>query len=238
MSGDALPPYDSLETSPPGYNGEPLQHERTLAATPRGPGLIRRPSANLIKCFKDATVTFTEQEAGTGPPTYGRGAIVRGEVGLTCPENILEVTVKVSLALDPTLLALRMLQLCGQMSVMSGDWGSTGSTLISDERTLWTCLAASLEEKHAPCPSIIPFALRIPSTYASPDGKPARMPPSFEASHFGVPEFFAECTYSLSITIAKTKRYKFASRARTTSKLKTSVSYLRTECPFRELQVN
>lgn len=99
MSGDTLPSYDSLGNAPPDYNLEPLQDEQTLAVTPR-PGLISRPSATFKKCFKDAIVIFTEQEENTRLPTYSRGAVISGEVGLTCPENIIEVTIKVSVVFN------------------------------------------------------------------------------------------------------------------------------------------
>ena len=96
MSGDPLPSYDSLTNPPPGYNREPLQDEQTLASTPR-PGLGRRQSTNLVKCFKEVIVIFTDQEEDTGMPTYSRGATINGEIGLACPERILEVTIKVRL---------------------------------------------------------------------------------------------------------------------------------------------
>jgi hypothetical protein len=102
------------------------------------------------------------------------------------------------------------LKLYGQMSLMAADWGSAGATLVSEKQTLWTCRTES-DDNHAPCPSIIPFAIRIPYTYTTPEGKTTRMPPSFEASLFGIPAFFAKCTYTLSIAITKMRRYRFAS---------------------------
>ncbi|KAF5316906.1 hypothetical protein D9611_003884 [Ephemerocybe angulata] len=182
MTVDMLPAYEPSPPMLPDYSRTPSDDERTLAFTPRPGVTIREPEQRShVKCFKEAIIIFKDQDEGVRLPTYSRGGIV------------VEVNVK----------------LYGQMSLMAAEYGTSGATLVSHKETLWASKTAGGTSR--PCPSILPFSIRIPCTYTSRDGKTTRLPPTFEHIFMSIPALIVKCNYSLSITIVKTRRYRFAS---------------------------
>ncbi|KAF6761278.1 hypothetical protein DFP72DRAFT_880604 [Ephemerocybe angulata] len=106
--------------------------ERTLAFTPRPGVTTREPEQRShVKCFKEAMIIFKDQDEGVRLPTYSRGGIVSGEIGLTCPDQVLEVNVK----------------LYGQMSLMAAEYGTSGATLVSHKETLWASKPAGGDQQ-------------------------------------------------------------------------------------------
>lgn len=186
MAEDAIPSYETSPSEPPTYSRVPLEDEQTLAITLR-PGATNPRHGTHVKCFKEAIVIFKDQDERVSSPTYSRGGLVHGEVGLSTTEDVIEVTVK----------------LFGHLSVMSSEYGSSGATLVSHKQSLWSGKGNS-------CPSILPFSIRLPSTYMAQDGS-SRLPPSFEASFMTMPAFFVKCFYTMNITIIKMRRRRFAS---------------------------
>ena len=96
MTLSTLPAYESRPHTPPNYTREPLENEQTVAYSPR-PGVATPHSGVYLKSFREATVIFNEQREDAEMPTYSRGATVSGEIGLSCPDEVVEVTVKVCL---------------------------------------------------------------------------------------------------------------------------------------------
>ncbi|EAU91767.2 hypothetical protein CC1G_04535 [Coprinopsis cinerea okayama7 len=189
MATSMLPEYPLPAGDPPAYTSSPLADERTVAHNPR-PGSSRNQTGQYVKTWKQATLILKDQDENARFPVYSRGGLVDGEIGLTCPEGIIEVSAK----------------LFGQMSVMAADCGSTGAVVVCDSRVLWT-----QEDPKDRCPSILPFAIRFPYTFTDPNGKTCKLPPSFETHYMGIPALFAKVVYTLTISITKTRRYALAS---------------------------
>ena len=95
MSTSILPAYpdEFADAAPPEYSRSPQEHEQTLESTTRRRHLQR--TGSCLRKFKNVTVIFTEQDRGCDTPSYGRQDVVRGEIGLERPEDVLEVSVKV-----------------------------------------------------------------------------------------------------------------------------------------------
>lgn len=54
------------------------------------------PQGTFTKMTRSFTVTFHEQEQGVKIPTYAKNALIKGEVELHDPQDVIMVTVKVS----------------------------------------------------------------------------------------------------------------------------------------------
>lgn len=91
-----LPPY---EYSPaPSYASLPRPNEEdTVEYTPRF-GRAEAQLGNITKQWRDVTIIFRNQENTSSDPTYGRNSSVCGEIGLENPDNILTITLRVTLA--------------------------------------------------------------------------------------------------------------------------------------------
>lgn len=111
MSSFNNPTYSIASTSnhnydAPLYSAEPAPDERVLDRTlssnrPLPTGTYSRTDQNL-------TVILTEQVDGTKVPLYGRRGLVKGDLTLKRPEEIVSVDLKVlvSHAVDPNLRVL------------------------------------------------------------------------------------------------------------------------------------
>ncbi|KAF8967900.1 hypothetical protein BDZ97DRAFT_1903155 [Flammula alnicola] len=187
---------------PPTYSIQPYTDEETVAFTPRAG--IATPHGHFVRQWPQATLILKDQDPETRLPTYSRGGRVIGELGITNPDRIIKVTVKLS----------------GHMSLSVADSGSTGATLVSATHVLWKCAAhthnknqhqdngsSATEQK---CPSILPIHIQFPQSYQA-EGKHWRLPPSFEATFLGIPAMFVRCLYTLSVTITRMRSYHLAS---------------------------
>ncbi|KAJ7287785.1 hypothetical protein C8J57DRAFT_1284906 [Mycena rebaudengoi] len=181
----ALPAYVSIPA--PSYASLPLPTEDTLEYTPR----VRRAAAqrNITKQWKNITIILKNQDDSSEIPTYGwpGNTIVCGEIGLDLPDNIQQVTLKLE----------------GRLHLSSSDCGSIRIKIVNEQRTLW---AHSGSKR---CPSLLPFSVAFPMSYKY-EGRTWRMPPSYEVVCLGSPLLVAKCTYSLSITMTKTRNTRLA----------------------------
>ncbi|TFK20981.1 hypothetical protein FA15DRAFT_673023 [Coprinopsis marcescibilis] len=191
MSPAILPAYHSPTESPPSYTDSPQEDETTVAHSPRTGS--RSHQGTCVKCWKEVTIILKDQDESSPLPVFSRGGIINGEVGVSNPECVVEITAKLS----------------GQMSLMITDCGSTGAVLVSEKKVIWS--QDSEGNLKGQCPSILPFLLRFPQTFQDHDARDFKLPPSFEATFLGVPALFAKCVYTLTITISTTKRYGLAS---------------------------
>lgn len=101
------------------------------------------------------------------------------------------------------------------MSLSVADSGAVCCTLVAETNVLW---------KHQPehaqhhdgstveqgCPSVLPIEFQFPNFYRV-EGKDWRLPPSFQGTFLGLPAMFVRCTYTLEVTIARTRSYHLAS---------------------------
>ncbi|KAF9485926.1 hypothetical protein BDN70DRAFT_794831 [Pholiota conissans] len=186
----------AVPSEPPSYSIQPNADEETVAITPRA-GSSTNSTGHFVRQWPQATLILQDQDPSARLPTYGRGGRIIGELGLTNPDKIDRVTVKLS----------------GQMSLSVADSGSNCTTLCSITHVLWNQNTASGEQhlqQQEKCPSILPIHFQLPQSYPC-DGKTWRLPPSFEATFLGVPALFVRCLYTLSITITRTRSYHLAS---------------------------
>ncbi|KAF5321720.1 hypothetical protein D9619_001936 [Psilocybe cf. subviscida] len=117
---------------PPNYSPEPLPDEETVSFTPRVHSHTSSSShGHFTRQWPQATLILRDQDPETRLPTYGRGGRIVGELGLTNPEKIERVTIKLS----------------GQMSLSVADSGSSSTSLISDTYLLWKNPGTSQQNK-------------------------------------------------------------------------------------------
>lgn len=105
MTSYALPEYTrdvpplstvlaSTASEPPTYSIQPYADEETVAMTPRAGATSS--SGHFVRQWPQATLILRDQDPTSRLPTYGRGGRIIGELGLTNPDKIDRVTVKVS----------------------------------------------------------------------------------------------------------------------------------------------
>ncbi|KJA28976.1 hypothetical protein HYPSUDRAFT_128152 [Hypholoma sublateritium FD-334 SS-4] len=201
MATSVLPGYSPRGPSteagaaprPPTYSLQPTEDEETVAITPRAG--VTNPQGHFIRAWPQATLILRDQDPQARLPTYGRGGRIVGELGLTNPDKIVRVTIK----------------LTGQMSLSVADSGSTCATLCSIMHVLWKNPHETQNSAAEPkCPSILPIHIQFPQFYTS-EGRAWRLPPTFEATFLGVPALFVRCMYTVAITITRTRSYHLAS---------------------------
>ncbi|KAJ7783319.1 hypothetical protein B0H16DRAFT_1496317 [Mycena metata] len=176
----ALPAYAFSPT--PSYASLPRTGDSTVEYTPRA-GAAGPTSGTLTKNWRGVTIIFKNQEESSqsGIPTYGRNAIICGEIGLENPEAVLTICLKLQ----------------GRIDLSSSDCGQIEQTIVDEQHVLWD------RAKSGRCPSVVGFALAFPTTYKDED-KLYRIPPSFETVILGSPLLAVKCAYKLRITITKT----------------------------------
>ncbi|KAF9242654.1 hypothetical protein BU15DRAFT_43937 [Melanogaster broomeanus] len=180
MGCERVPPYSPSPPSP-SYSTELLPGERTVEharrALSRPVGVYRRITDNL-------TIILRDQHPGCIHPTYGRRAVVQGDLVLRNTDELTSVTLKLE--------GLLILEKSGI---------SVTTTLFSMPYTMWNA-----SQGH-PCPKTIPFAVIIPLTFD--DGGQARhLPPTFESIQ---PR--AVCSYSLTVEMSRPRPRQFLSLA-------------------------
>ncbi|TFK44842.1 hypothetical protein BDQ12DRAFT_673669 [Crucibulum laeve] len=181
------PPVYSLPSCVPSYSSLPLANEETVQYTPRQ-GTTSNPHGTFVRKWPQATLILKDQDPSSRLPSYGRHGVVCGELGLTNPEKVVEVTLK----------------LAGRMSCILSDDGTVLTPVVSESVILWKADSPEAPKNHR-CPTSMPFILRFPQTFQT-EGKSWSIPPSFEATFLGIPALFVRCTYTLSIEITKTRQ--------------------------------
>jgi len=101
------------------------------------------------------------------------------------------------------------------MSLSVVDRGSLVCKLVAETRVLWKQQLEHVLHHDGSavgrrCPSILPIDIQFPHFYEA-QGKDWRLPPSFEATFLGIPAMFVKCTYTLEVTITRTRSYHFVS---------------------------
>ncbi|KAF9033271.1 hypothetical protein BDZ89DRAFT_947880 [Hymenopellis radicata] len=176
-----LPSYSS--SSAPEYTPSPSEEEATLDYTPRYPLAHAVFDGNFTQRWKQATLILKDQDEKAEIPCYGRHSIIHGELGLL-KDDISCVTVKLE----------------GRLNFSISDVGSNSWTLVSEKYTLWK----KDDNIVSRCPSVLPLSIRFPLTFQDA-GEAKKLPPSYEAMFYGVPSLWVTCTYTISVTISRTR---------------------------------
>ncbi|KAF4567514.1 hypothetical protein EYR40_006517 [Pleurotus pulmonarius] len=193
-----VPPvyYEQFQDTPaPSYSTLPLTDEETIEYNPR-PGSPTIPQGSYTRQWGRTTLILHDQDEAAAMPSYGRNAIINGEVGLGDNENILSVALKLE----------------GRLHLSISDGGRNNTTLVSVHHTLWK----TDNPAGKTCPSSMPFSIRFPSSYH--DGERSRrLPPSYEVTYHGIPAIVAKCSYSLSLMVTRIrhKRVSFWTSCKT-----------------------
>lgn len=89
------PPMYTASAPAPLYSCLPLSTEESLEFTPRT-GSSHTPTTTLTRRWKRATVILKGQDDENATrPSYGRHAVVNGEIEFKKPEGVVDVSVKV-----------------------------------------------------------------------------------------------------------------------------------------------
>jgi hypothetical protein len=94
-SSDFLLPSYSSSSPLPAYSCQLANGERLLQETPRSRASRPTPTSVFIKKAGKTVVLLNGQEEHATIPTYGRRAVVSGNLVLEKSENILDVVLKV-----------------------------------------------------------------------------------------------------------------------------------------------
>ncbi|KDR82874.1 hypothetical protein GALMADRAFT_238508 [Galerina marginata CBS 339.88] len=188
-SSDLLPELPSYSPSSPSpsYSCDLARGERLLEHTPRASRLAS--TSLFIKKAGKTTVVLNEQEDGATIPSYGRQAIISGQMLLEQSESIVEVVLKVKAKLDTTI----------------SEAGGHSTKIIDDTYSLWS--SSSTSAQRSTCPDQIPFSVALPATFKYGD-KMVPLPPSYNAEFFQVPSLFVRSSYTLHFVITRVRHRK------------------------------
>ncbi|EJD41461.1 hypothetical protein AURDEDRAFT_169359 [Auricularia subglabra TFB-10046 SS5] len=145
-----LPPFDELPISPPPYSLLALPDERTLLKSSSTSAQVEPRDARLAFGSPAGTVTFLSQPRGAVMPTYGRNAVIEGEVQLHARERIVGVQLRIE----------------GQVTLQLGS---------GTEEQPFLALGHKLDGGAGPTQS---FSMSLPHTFDD-DGTERSLPPSF-----------------------------------------------------------
>jgi hypothetical protein len=202
-----LPSY-SPSTSSPVYSCELSSGERRLEHTPQCPSAHPRPTSVFIKKAGKTTIILNEQHEGATIPSYGRRALITGNLVLEQSETIVEVIIKVILRPLP-LFVLQInfvytrFQVKAKLDSTISEAGGQSIKLLSDNYTLWS----NRSQPSGSCPSQIPFSMLLPATFTH-NGETLPLPPSYNASFFVVPTLLVRSSYNIHIIISRIRHRK------------------------------
>ena len=97
------PPTYSPSADVPAYSVAPAPSERTLAVTARA--RRRTYTGVFVRSNSLITVALRGQDEYALSPSYGRGSMISGDVGLRCTQGVQAVFVKVRTAASPYVLS-------------------------------------------------------------------------------------------------------------------------------------
>ncbi|KAJ7166674.1 hypothetical protein C8R46DRAFT_265452 [Mycena filopes] len=205
----SLPSY-SPSAAVPFYVPEPAHDEQRLEHTPRARS---RHTGNYIKqCGRDAVILI-EQDPNAEFPTYGRLARINGFVSVEERETVSEIVLKMK----------------GKMDVMIvPEAGARTTDLVNTRHTVWSSV-----DSPSACPSAVPFSVTLPSSFRDYDGGSHPLPPSYDIPRNIVVGLLLKMSYTLSVTITRTRSVQFLHKQKTIS---TPFVYRITTRPWRSFQ--
>ena len=81
MAAIAPPPY-SPTAAAPAYTPAARPEERVICARLRATN--RLPTGHFVRQYGSLSIVVYDQEEGVSTPTFGRRAVIRGSIGLSC----------------------------------------------------------------------------------------------------------------------------------------------------------
>ncbi|TFY77425.1 hypothetical protein EWM64_g6588 [Hericium alpestre] len=181
------PPVYTPSCDAPTYSVEPGPHEQRLALAACRHGRRHTPNGIFTRKSSGITIALRDQEEGMSHPTYGRGALIGGDIALKSTHGVISVTVKVE----------------GHLSLAITEGVSTVITFLNQTNNVWKADEGSAST----CPSMFPFEMTLPLGYQ--DGDRIRpLPPTYNAAYSGVPDLFINCNYTLSVRVVKARNLK------------------------------
>ncbi|KAA1469682.1 hypothetical protein DENSPDRAFT_835337 [Dentipellis sp. KUC8613] len=181
------PPCYTPSVEAPCYSLEPGPTEQRLALAAFRHGRRSTPTGVFTRKNSAISLAFRDQEEGIPYPTYGRGALVCGDIALKNPQNVLSVTVKLE----------------GRLSLTLTEGISNVRTFLSTTSTVWK----ADEGSSSACPSMFPFEVMLPVGCQDVD-RVRPLPPTFNSAYPGVPDIFINCNYTLTVRVVKARNLK------------------------------
>ncbi|KAG8928412.1 hypothetical protein FRC02_006932 [Tulasnella sp. 418] len=186
---------------PPTYNPHPLPAEQSLLA-----GAVPPPEGVLSFSSKHFAVALTGQPESDNSqehvPEYGRNGVVQGAV-----EMIFDGGFK------SNEVAKIRLKIEGKLKLEIAEGGTHSAVFLDQDISLYP-----KDDTDAQCPSILPFAYALPTTYHEDQphapGDPAPppikrpLPPSYECEFDGVPGLRAQVRYMIRVEVTRKKIWK------------------------------
>ncbi|ETW81855.1 hypothetical protein HETIRDRAFT_36931, partial [Heterobasidion irregulare TC 32-1] len=175
------PPY-SPSPDAPSYSIDPRPSEMRLALTTRKTRSLTGDETITVS-GDNIALAFSGQEHGANVPTYGRHALIQGEVALASTQNVLAVS----------------LTLQGTLALTFGDGTANTTTFFSMSEPLWRAGPSA-----PTCQSMLPFKITMPDTHMNL-GRTRVLPPTFNADLPGLPVVHVGCNYALTVCVTKTR---------------------------------
>ncbi|KAF7983661.1 hypothetical protein HWV62_19549 [Athelia sp. TMB] len=175
--------------SAPPYSAQPRIDERVLEHTHLPHRAL--PTGTFKRANEHVALTLHAQRDGALAPSYGRLALVRGDVEPNCLFDVESVSVKLEGHLDMTL----------------GGTREASTRFFSVKRTLWS----APESLFFPAPRCAPrlaFEVNIPATFRGRNRQDTPLPPSCAVAFADSSEgaCTVACRYTLTVSVEKTPR--------------------------------
>ncbi|KAF7974141.1 hypothetical protein HWV62_13373 [Athelia sp. TMB] len=175
--------------SAPPYSAQPRIDERVLEHTHLPHRAL--PTGTFKRANEHIALTLHAQRDGAPAPSYGRLALVRGDVEPSCLFDVESVSVKLKGHLDITL----------------GGTREASTRFFSVKRMLWSA-PESMFFPAPRCASRLAFEVNIPATFRGRNRQEAPMPPSCAVAFADSSEgaCAVTCRYTLTVSVEKTPR--------------------------------
>ncbi|KZP28291.1 hypothetical protein FIBSPDRAFT_780038 [Athelia psychrophila] len=186
-------PGDVTNTSEaPQYSAELAFDERILERTLPPERTV--PTGTYTRTDEHFQLTLKEQADGVSVPSYGRHGMIKGELFISNPAGIVSIDIKLE----------------GQLEMALGGVRRPASTeFFTFKRNIWPPFPSG--STPTPCPAHHYFEMKLPPTYRGRIDKELTLPPSCEIL---LPECFAVCKYTFTVTAFKAPRLGVLKRKR------------------------
>ncbi|KAI0270001.1 hypothetical protein BC834DRAFT_864446 [Gloeopeniophorella convolvens] len=193
------PPKYSPSAAVPSYSLAPGPSERILAATAR----TRRPVPTGVFTRNNSLIAIAlrGQEGESAQPSYGRNGMICGDIGLTCTQGVQAISLKLE----------------GRLHMAHSDGASIDFTFLSASSVAWKA------DSNTACPTMFPFEMVLPESFMD-NGSRRALPPSYSTAHAGMSDIFVQCSYSMTVCVAR-KGGKLTPWKQTTKKLAVPFTY-------------
>ncbi|KZP15063.1 hypothetical protein FIBSPDRAFT_796081 [Athelia psychrophila] len=192
----AMLPSNVDETSDaPGYSAEPAFNERILERALPFERTV--PTGTYTSADEHLRLTLKEQVDSAKVPSYGRHGLIKGELLISEPEEIVSVDIKLK----------------GHLEMALGGIGKPASIeFFKLKHSVWRpATTDTVPSASKSCPAYPSFEMKLPAVYHGRNLNEIPLPPSCEIS---VLDCSILCKYTLTVTASKAPRLGIKKRKR------------------------